>query len=120
MRAMGSSDETSGPSCAPTEHPARSSSPRPDAAFQRAVAIFKALGDERRLRTLEFLAHGEACASEIAQAFDEPMSTVSHRMKLLEVNGLVERRREGRHMYFRLLDDHVVSLVRNALDHAME
>lgn len=106
--------------CHPSEHAALSGSNRPDAAFQGAVALFKALGDERRLRTLELLSTGEACASEIAATFDEPMSTVSHRMRILEQSGLVARRREGRHMHFRLVDEHVLRLVRDALDHAME
>ena len=82
--------------------------------------LFKALSDERRLRTLELLAEGEACASEIAATFDEPLSTVSHRMKLLEAAGLVARRREGRHIHFSLVDEHVLHLVRDGLDHAME
>ena len=106
--------------CSPEDHGIREATPRPDAAFRGAVALFKALGDEQRLRTLELLARGEACASEIAATFDEPLSTVSHRMKLLESAGLVARRRAGRHMHFRLLDAHVEHLVRDALDHAME
>lgn len=108
------------PACSPDEHRARAATARPDAAFLGAVALFKALADERRLRTLELLSAGEACASEIAATFDEPLSTVSHRMKLLEQAGLVARRKDGRHVHFRLLDQHVLSLVRDALDHAME
>ena len=108
------------PVCSPEEHAARNRSARPDRAFQGAVALFKALSDERRLRTLELLSGGEACGSEIAATFDEPLSTVSHRMKLLEQAGLVARRKEGRHVHFSLLDEHVLHLVRDALDHAME
>jgi ArsR family transcriptional regulator len=104
----------------PHEHAARGASRRPDEAFRGAVLLFKALADEQRLRTLELLAAGEACGSEIAATFDEPLSTVSHRMKLLETSGLVQRRRDGRHIFFRLADDHVLHLVRDALDHAME
>ena len=117
---MISPDSNRQSACDPSEHTARGGSKTPDAAFRGAVEMFKALGDERRLRTLELLARGEACASEIAATFDEPLSTVSHRMKLLETHGLVARRRDGRHMYFQLLDEHVSELVRNALDHAME
>ncbi len=84
------------------------------------MVLFKSLADERRLRTLELLASGEACGSEIASSFDEPLSTVSHRMRHLETAGLVARRRDGRHVYFRLVDEHVLRLVRDALDHAME
>ena len=110
----------SAPDCAPGEHDARGGSPRPDLAFERAVKLFKALGDEQRLRTLELLSRGEACVSEIAASFDEPLSTVCHRMKLLEGTGLVSRRREGRHVHYGLADQHVVALVRDALDHVME
>lgn len=106
--------------CSPDDHAALSGSALPDRAFQGAVQLFKALGDEQRLRTLELLSHGEACGSEIAATLDEPLSTVSHRMRLLESAELVRRRREGRHVYFRLTDDHVLRLVKDALDHAME
>ncbi|MEM9800655.1 MAG: metalloregulator ArsR/SmtB family transcription factor [Planctomycetota bacterium] len=104
----------------PHAHPPREQSSRSDASFRGAVALFKALADERRLRTLELLANGEACGSEIAATFDEPLSTVSHRMRLLETAGLVARRREGRHIYFRMSDEHVLRLLREALDHAGE
>lgn len=113
-------DHTDDDFCADHEHPARVESARPDRAFRGAVQLFKALGDEQRLRTLELLSEGEACGSEIAATLDEPLSTVSHRMKLLEGVELVRRRRDGRHVYFRLTDDHVLRLVRDALDHAME
>lgn len=113
-------EEPHDPDCSPEEHSVRTRSKLPDRAFQGAVALFKALSDERRLRTLELLSKGEACGSEIAATFDEPLSTVSHRMKLLEQAGLVARRKEGRHVHFSLLDEHVLHLVRDALDHAME
>ena len=106
--------------CAPGDHRARGSSRLPDRAFELAVKLFKVLGDEQRLRTLELLARGEACVSEIAASFDEPLSTVSHRMKLLENAGLVSRRRDGRHVHYTLADQHVVHLVRDALDHVLE
>lgn len=108
------------PGCGPGEHASRGQSPLPDRAFGLAVRLFKALGDEQRLRTLELLARGEACVSEIAASFDEPLSTVSHRMKLLEGAGLVARRRDGRHVHYALADEHVVHLVRDALAHVME
>lgn len=108
------------PGCAPGEHGARPAPTFPEAAFRGAVGLFKALGDEQRLRTLELLARGEICVSEIAATFDEPLSTVSHRMRLLEQAGLVSRRRQGRHVHYALADEHVLHLVRDALEHAME
>ena len=41
-------------------------------------------------------------------------------MRLLEGVELVSRRRDGRHIYFKLSDEHVLRLVRDALDHVME
>ena len=82
--------------------------------------MFKALGDEARLRTLEMLVDREACVSEIAEASSEQLSTVSHRMRLLRNEGLVSRRRQGRHIYYALADRHVYELVQNALDHVLE
>jgi len=106
--------------CAPDEHPPL---PRPrydDEARARAVRLFKALGDEARLRTVEMLVEREACVSEIAEATGEQLSTVSHRLRLLRSEGLVNRRREGRHIYYSLADRHVYELVQNALEHAVE
>lgn len=89
-------------------------------AIERAVRLFRALGDEARLRTLEMLIGREVCVSELAAASDEQLSTVSHRLRLLRSEGLVERRRDGRHIYYSLADDRVIQLVRNALEHADE
>ncbi|NVB42948.1 helix-turn-helix transcriptional regulator [Pseudenhygromyxa sp. WMMC2535] len=82
--------------------------------------MFKMLGDEARLRTLEMLVDREACVSELAAAGNEQISTVSHRLKLLRAEGLVSRRREGRHVYYALADRHVFELIQNALAHATE
>lgn len=84
------------------------------------MRLFKALGDEARLRTLDLLVAGEACVSELAETTGERVSTVSHRLRLLRAEGLVKRRREGRHIYYALTDRHVVELIENALVHAAE
>ncbi len=111
-----SNDEDS--ECTSEEHGALEVSVASDRAISRAVRLFKALGDESRLRTLEMLMEREACVSELAEASDEQVSTVSHRLRLLHTEGLVERRRQGRHIYYSLADSHVIELVRNAIDHA--
>ncbi|MEM6991219.1 MAG: metalloregulator ArsR/SmtB family transcription factor [Myxococcota bacterium] len=107
------------PSCS-HEHPAALAPKSPPQAIEAAVRLFRALGDEARLRTLEMLMEREACVSELAAASDEQLSTVSHRLRLLRTEGLVDRRRDGRHIYYSLADDHVIQLVRNALEHADE
>ena len=56
----------------------------------------------------------------LAAAGNDAMSTVSQRLRLLRSEGLVRRRRDGRHIYYSLTDDHVAELVFNALEHAAE
>jgi DNA-binding transcriptional ArsR family regulator len=106
--------------CAPDEHGEKLSSRYAPKALAKAVRLFKALGDEARLQTLEMLVGREACVTELAAATGERVSTVSHRLRLLRSEGLVERRRDGRHIFYTLADAHVFELVRNALDHASE
>jgi ArsR family transcriptional regulator len=113
-------DEDAG-ACAEEHTHASLPTPRYDeAARERAVRLFKALGDPARLRTLEMLVDRAACVSEIAEATGEQISTVSHRLRLLRSEGLVERRREGRHVYYSLADHHVFELIQNALEHVSE
>lgn len=83
-----------------------------------AAAMFRVLGDPARLRLLELLAHGERCVSEIAGHTHDEISTVSQRLKVLRAENLITRRRQGKHIYYGLADEHVIDLIRNALEHA--
>lgn len=108
------------PSCGPTEHTPLPPLELDARALERTVRLFRALGDEARLRTLTMLIGREACVSELADAHGEQISTVSHRLRLLRSEGLVQKRRAGRHIYYSLADEHVVELIRNAIAHASE
>jgi ArsR family transcriptional regulator len=82
--------------------------------------MFGALADSERLRLLLRLAEGEACVSELAEYESEKITTVSARLKTLFTARLVKRRREAKHVFYALADEHVLPLVRNAIDHAAE
>jgi ArsR family transcriptional regulator, lead/cadmium/zinc/bismuth-responsive transcriptional repressor len=82
--------------------------------------MFRALGDPERLRLLVRLAEAEACVSELAEHEGEKITTVSARLKTLYAVHLVKRRREARHVFYALADEHVLPLVRSAIDHAAE
>jgi len=90
------------------------------AQIEAAAEIFRALGDPERLRLLLQLAESEACVSELAEHEGEKITTVSARLKILSVVRLVRRRREAKHVFYALADEHVLPLVRNAIDHAAE
>lgn len=75
---------------------------------ERARAIsalrFRALGDETRLRILEALAAGEATVSELQHAVDIGQSLMSHHLRILRESGLVGDRREGRWVYYGIVE----------------
>ena len=59
------------------------------------ATIFKALGDETRLKIIEILSCGEICACEILESFHITQPTLSYHMKILTDCGLVKSRKEG-------------------------
>ena len=90
------------------------------ASRDRAVGIFRALGDASRLRLLELLARSECCVTELVDALGEKFSTTSQRLRILRAAGLIRRRRERTHIFYALADRHVADLIHNALAHADE
>ncbi|MGP6157855.1 MAG: ArsR/SmtB family transcription factor, partial [Vulcanimicrobiaceae bacterium] len=84
-------------------------------AFQRAASFFRAAGDVSRLKLLARLAEGEWCVTELAQAAHAALPTVSQQLRLLRAEGLVTRRRAGKHVYYALADGHIRSLIASAL-----
>lgn len=107
--------------CEPHQHPASPRGPVLDPAqLEAAARFFRAAGDAARLRILAELRAGERCVSEIAAASSDELSTVSQRLKVLHGEGLIRRRRDGKHILYRLSDAHVHALIDTALAHAEE
>ncbi len=64
---------------------------------------FKALGDPVRLRLFHLLSlRDELCVCHLTAALELPQSTVSRHLGVLRHAGLVESRREGKWMHYRL------------------
>lgn len=89
-------------------------------ACQRAAAIFRALGDPQRLRILIMLEASERCVSEMSLLLGDSMPAISQRLRLLRSERIVRTRRDGKHVYYGLADEHISRLVTNALMHALE
>lgn len=69
---------------------------------QHASRLFKALGDETRLRIVALLSHGELCVCHLESALELSQPTVSRQLGVLRGAGVVESRREGSWVYYRL------------------
>jgi DNA-binding transcriptional ArsR family regulator len=91
----------------------------PDAAYTLAET-FSLLGDPTRTRILHALSVDELCVSDLAGLLAISPSAASHQLRLLRDRRLVAVRREGKHLYYRLLDEHIRTLVDMGLSHAAE
>jgi len=64
------------------------------------AVIFKALGDETRLRILTMLTNGRTCACKILEAFRFTQPTLSYHMKQLTDSGLVDAVKDGKWVHY--------------------
>jgi ArsR family transcriptional regulator len=71
--------------------------------MHNVIAVGKALSDVNRVRTLMALqAYHELCACQIADFLQITAATVSRHMGVLQLAGLVDGRKDGRWVYYRL------------------
>lgn len=84
-------------------------------------SLFKALADQTRLRILGLLLTGEVCVCDIHESLKIPQSKASRHLAYLRRSGLVETRRSGLWIHYRLgrLADPVLAAVVDAVRHAL-
>lgn len=76
--------------------------------------VFKALGHPVRIRILELLRDGEQSVSELQEALDIEMSSVSQQLAILRARQLVVGRKEGNLVHYRVVDPQVFDLLDTA------
>lgn len=70
--------------------------------MSETARLFQALADDTRLRLVALLMEGELCVCDMVAVLSLPQSTVSRHLASLRNAGLVEGRREGVWMHYRL------------------
>jgi len=88
--------------------------------IEALAELFRALADPTRVGILTALSTGELCVCDLAELFGVTPGAVSHQLKTLKAARLVRSRRDGKLVLYRLDDDHVARLFREAADHAAE
>src|SRR5713226_5531698 len=83
--------------------------------------LFKALADATRLRILGLLLTGEVCVCHIYETLRIPQPKASRHLAYLRRAGLVETRKDGPWVHYRLADssEPILSLIRQAVFHAL-
>lgn len=100
--------------------------PRSSTAVPDIAAVCAALSDPTRLRILALLSDDEVCVCDIHGSLDIPQPTASRHLAYLRRTGLVEGRRDGLWVHYRLsrtLQPHVrhaVDAVLHAVRHCPE
>ena len=92
----------------------------PAPTVEEAVRLAKGFADPTRLRILALLRLGEVCVHQIVDALGLEQSAVSHQLGTLRAARLVESTRRGRHVYYRLADEHVAAMLEGVLLHSQE
>ena len=82
--------------------------------------LFKCFGDSTRIRILFALFESEMCVCDIATTLDMTQSAVSHQLKILKQAKLIDFRREGKSVIYKLADDHVSSIIAQGAEHILE
>jgi ArsR family transcriptional regulator len=84
-------------------------------------ALFKALADATRLRILGLLLTGEVCVCDIHESLKVPQPKASRHLAYLRRSGLVETRRDGLWIHYRLarLPNPVLAAIGDAVRHAL-
>ncbi len=87
-----------------------------DGQARRLMEVFKVLANDTRLRLLHALARdGEVRVTELAGAVGMKAQAVSNQLQRLADGGIVEARREGNQMFYRIVDPCVTALMDRGL-----
>jgi ArsR family transcriptional regulator len=82
----------------------------------RLAAFFKAMGHPTRLRILERIVAGEFCVSDLETDLECRQANISQHLAILRDRGLVVPIRKGKMVCYRLTDDRMADLIRQAAD----
>lgn len=86
-----------------------------------AAKIFKALADETRVKIAYALyIEKELCVCDVASIVESSTATASHHLRLLKNLGLAKYRKEGKLVFYSLVDDHVKQLIHIVFEYQKE
>lgn len=84
--------------------------------MQEFSMVAKAISDESRARILMMLSTGELCVCQVIEVLGLAPSTVSKHLSILRQAGLIEARKEGRWIYYRISNKITDPMIKKAYD----
>jgi len=80
-------------------------------ALDRAARVIRILGHPLRLRLIEALEDGERHVGELQDAMDVGQAIVSQQLGILRSHGIVDARRDGPRVYYRIVEPRVIKIL---------
>ena len=84
--------------------------PLPDELVELIARRFRVLGEPMRIHLLDRLRDGGASVNELTAALGASQQNVSKHLAVLAEAGILGRRKEGTHVYYRIVDEGVFAL----------
>ena len=98
--------------------------PRPDPTIPldehtaaHVAELFRSFSDTSRVRILSVLTEREVNVGTLAGLVGNSESAISHHLRSLRQLGLVQTRRDGKEIFYRVEDDHLIALFREGVKH---
>lgn len=89
----------------------------PENELQELAHFFKVFGELSRMRILSALYIRELCVCDLVEILDMNQPAVSHQLRVLRAAKIIKSRKEGKHVFYSLDDDHVRELLLDGLEH---
>ena len=83
----------------------------PKNGYRSQVQLLKAIGHPARLQILNLLRPGEECVCHLTAALHQRQAYVSQQLMFLRQAGLLEDRKDGLRVYYRVKDPHVFDIL---------
>lgn len=81
--------------------------------------LFKTLADPTRIRIISLLAHTEMCVGDLCLVLAMSQPAVSYQLRILRTFRIVRARKEGKHVFYTLEDEHVHQLYHQGVVHVL-
>ena len=94
--------------------------PLSDDLVELIARRFRAVGEPMRIRLLDQLRDGEATVSEISEAVGASQQNISKHLAVLADVGILGRRKDGNRVYYRIVDEGVLTLCENVCGSVQE
>ena len=83
-----------------------------DEVFEMAAEVFRVMSAPMRLKIISQLCNGEKNVTQLLEAIDTTQPNMSQHLNTLYQAGVIGKRREGVQIFYRIINDRVVTLCR--------